>query len=75
MWHLSEKVYVIFSSPRKRLIFLKEVCLQKNYEPPHDKTSKMAGAPSEDSDQPGHPPSLIRIFAARMKKAWVLSYQ
>ena len=28
----------------------------------------------EDSDQPGHPPSLIRIFAVRMKKDWVLSY-
>ena len=25
-------------------------------------------APSEDSDQPGHPPSLIRVFAVRMKK-------
>ena len=31
-------------------------------------------APSEDSDQPGHPPSLIRFFAVRMKKVWVLSY-
>ena len=31
-------------------------------------------APSEDSDQPGHPPSLIRDFAVRMKKAWVRSY-
>ena len=31
-------------------------------------------APSEDSDQPGHPRSLIRVFAVRMKKAWVLSY-
>ena len=31
-------------------------------------------APSEDSDQPGHPPSLIRVFAVRMKKAWVLIY-
>ena len=31
-------------------------------------------APSEDSDQPGHPPSLIRVFAVRIKKAWVLSY-
>ena len=31
-------------------------------------------APSEDSDQPGHPPSLIRVFAVRMNKAWVLSY-
>ena len=31
-------------------------------------------APSEDSDQTGHLPSLIRVFAVRMKKAWVLSY-
>ena len=31
-------------------------------------------APSEDSDQPGHLPSLIRDFAVCMKKAWVLSY-
>ena len=31
-------------------------------------------APSEDSDQPRHPPSLIRVFAVRMKKASVLSY-
>ena len=44
------------------------------FEPPHDKTNKMACAPSEDSDQPGHPPSLIRVFAVCMKKAWVLSY-
>ena len=29
---------------------------------------------SEYSDQPGHPPSLIRVFAVRMKKAWVLCY-
>ena len=31
-------------------------------------------APSEDSDQPWHPPSLIRVFAVRMKKPCVLSY-
>ena len=43
-------------------------------EPPHHKTNKMACAPSEVLDQPGHPPSLIRVFAFRMKKAWVLSY-
>ena len=30
-------------------------------EPPHDKTNKVACAPSEDSDQPGHPPSLISL--------------
>ena len=44
------------------------------FEPPHDKTNKMACAPSEDSDQPGHLRSLIRIFAGRMKKPWVLIY-
>ena len=31
-------------------------------------------APSEDSDQPRNPPSLIRVFAVRMKNAWVLSF-
>ena len=50
-------------------------CKRRNRnEPPHDKTNKMACAPSEDSDQPGHPPSLIIVFAVRMKKAWILSY-
>ena len=34
-------------------------------EPPHDKTNKVAYAPIEDSDQPGHPPGLIRVFAVR----------
>ena len=32
---------------------------------PNDKTNKMACAPSEDSDQPGYPPSLIQEFAVR----------
>ena len=32
-------------------------------EPPHDKTNKMIYMPSEDSDQPEHPPSLTRVFA------------
>ena len=34
-------------------------------EPVHVKTNKMTSAPSEDSGQPGHPPRLIRVFAAR----------
>ena len=37
-------------------------------------TKQSECAPSEDSDQPGHPTSLIRVFAVRMKKAWTLSY-
>ena len=43
------------------------------FDPAHDKTYNKTCAPSEDSNQPGHPPSLIRVFAVRMKKAWVLS--
>ena len=43
-------------------------------EPPHDKTNKMICASSEDSGQPGHLPSLIRVFAVRLKKAWLSSY-
>ena len=43
-------------------------------ESPHDKTIKMACAPSENSDQPQHLPSLIRFFAVHMKKPWALSY-
>ena len=31
------------------------------YEPPHDKTKKNDCAPSEDLDQPWHPPSLINL--------------
>ena len=34
------------------------------YEPPRDKTNKMICAPSEDSDQPGHLPSLISLCCA-----------
>ena len=29
-------------------------------------------APSEDSDQPEPPPSLINVFNVRMKASWVL---
>ena len=42
--------------------------LLNTFEPPRDKTNKMACAPSNDSDQPGHPPSLIRVFAVRSAK-------
>ena len=34
----------------------------------------MACAPSKDSYQPGHPPSLMRVFTVRLKKAKILSY-
>ena len=56
----------------------------QTYEPLHDKTNKMSMRPakaqitwvSAQSDQSLRCalPSLIRVFAIRMKKPWVLSY-
>ena len=45
--------------------------MANTYEPHHDKTNKMACAPSEDSDELGHPLSPIRVLAVHTKKAWV----
>ena len=36
----------------------------KSNELRHDKTNAIACAPSEDSDQPGHPLSLISLHCA-----------
>ena len=44
------------------LSFVPKRALKVN-EPQQDKTNKTTCAPSEDSDQSGHPPSLIRVFA------------
>ena len=41
----------------------------------HDKTNKLKSAPSECSDQPGHQPSLIRLFIIAQRGAtdlWLL---
>ena len=38
-------------------------------EPEHDQTNKMACALSEGTDQPGHPPSLIRDFTVRFEES------
>ena len=38
------------------------------HEPQHDKTNKMACAPSEDSDQPGHPPNLWESSLSAWRK-------
>ena len=37
------------------------------YKPLQEKTNKLTFAPSEDSDQSGHPLSLIRFLTVRMK--------
>ena len=37
--------------------------MQKNNEPLHDETKETIRVHSEDSDQPGHLPNVIRAFA------------
>ena len=48
---------------RDQLYYYEASTAGELYEPPHDKINKIACAPSEDSDQPGHPPSLITAQA------------
>ena len=47
------------------LMNMHELHFSSWYEPSHDKTNNVACAPSEDSDQPRHLHSLIRVFAVR----------
>ena len=56
--HFKQNWKVILSSSILHKCFI--------YEPSHDKTNQMACAPSEDSDQPRHSPSLIRVFASSL---------
>ena len=46
---------------------LHHICfsVRRPFQPQHDKTNKMICAPSEDSDQPGYPPSLNKAFVVR----------
>ena len=44
-----------FPQPFTKTVFCAVIKAYTIFEPPHDKTNKMACAPSEDSDQPGNP--------------------
>ena len=74
MQHLAKPLLSLLGCIGGSGILLSTYALKTQFAPPHNKTNKMACAPSEDSDQPRHPPSLIRVFVVRMKKALVLSY-
>ena len=68
IWHISRnRACIQFSDVAIKMypwtISLNLVILN---ELPHDKTNEMACAPSEDLDQPGHLPSLTRVFAVRL---------
>ena len=39
------------------------------FEPEHDKNAKMTCAPNEDTDQPGHPPRLIKSLRCPYEEA------
>ena len=72
-----------FSESRRMAIRLCFVNSPLKNEPHRDKINKKACAPSEDSDQAGrsegsdqsgHAPGLVSVFAVRLKKARILSY-
>ena len=69
--------YVVLKETTPSTFLSDQVCvcfIALIIEPLHDKTNKMTCAPSKDSDQPGHAPSLIKVFAVCMKKHWALNY-
>ena len=68
---MAKRFHIGFYAKCKNVMKCIHVCAayvdsrKKHFEPSHDKTNKITFVPSEDSDQPGHPPSLIRVFAVR----------
>ena len=56
-------VLILTPEDSEDLVFCMRTKRSKLFEPRHDKKKQNGCAPSEDSDQPGHPPSLIRVFA------------
>ena len=49
-------------------LFSSQICYRigTRNEPRHNKATKVAFAPREVSELPGHPPSLIRLFTAHL---------
>ena len=72
-WTLSQKHITIIQRYSKRQITSRQLYRNQKWAATWQNQQSEC-APSEDSDQPGHPPSLIRVLAVRMKQAWALSY-
>ena len=49
-----------------KILISNQILFSISFQPQHDKPKNMTCAPSENSDQTGHPPSLIRVFAVRI---------
>ena len=62
--------FILPWTSEKWTLFLKSTYPDLNY----PKLCHMTCAPSQDSDQPGYPPCLIRVFVVRIKKLSILSY-
>ena len=60
----------------KRSVYMQSsvLCKLKNIRPQCEKTCLLTCAPSEDSNQPAHSRSLIRVFVVRVKKLCILGY-
>ena len=48
------------------MLYINKCTYDFTNEPAHDKSYNKTCATSEDSDQPAHPRSLIRVFADRI---------
>ena len=70
---LQPRLFTIDLSIGEHSVYFSEVRIYNNWAASWQNQQNEC-APSEDSDQPGHLPSLIRVFAVCMKKAWVLRY-
>ena len=49
-------------------------CHVQEYNLRRDMTKQIKWVCAQQRDQPGHRPSLIRVFSVRMKNSWALSY-
>ena len=75
----STKYWQFFLIIFKRILWVPSKCVswrnKKKYLSQHmTKPTKWHVRPAIKSDQPEHLPSLIRVFAVRMKKAWLLKF-
>ena len=74
-FYLAEKPECRFSRYEAQTINIERAGQhQRSNEPHREIFNEMVCTPSKDSDQPGHPPSLITVFTVRLKTDRILSY-
>ena len=58
---------MILLKPVIAYVIREEMLMLSKYGGNHDKSNKVVYVQSNDSDQTGHPPSLIRVVAVHLK--------